>query len=719
MTDADRNVILRGVKIRLFPSERQAALMDRWRHQCINLSNLLLELETFAYSGDYDRIELGWRNIWETVVHERYRKALDEYRHGRRKKDGSLCLKKDGTIRKPAGQGETPAFWRQKEGLPLPRTQLSQLLKFLKIRLRETECDHTYAITLEWLKENNVSADVVPAWLQANGAPCDCQAVNQEPTPPSAELLAKIRYRPPSGLPLTQSLLQQLSRFIKAKLKDTKCIHTLDLSQKWLNKNAASQSDTVVAWLQANGATCDCTAAAAIDEKCPEQRLFIWEGELQMIMARLKAVPLTMWIGELPSHAAQATVKTLIRALETMINERRKAVDGNASRKTGFPRRKKHYYGTGSVYFPNTTIGFDLRANGAWKTTECAKKKFTRVRIHFPNGCGQMECEFPADIRQQLKPSKPGLILGTTLGMREGRIWRQGEHWYFSAIWAIPKPALLPKTGRMAGVKIAASIAFTTCDNRGQTKEYVMPPPDAKLARVHRVAERRKAVILEEQKKKRKKLEARKKWQRARKGGDEDTPQPLSRARVRRSREYYKTCHRLARHEARENTHRNQWLHAITNKIVSEFDAISIQKMDVKSLMEKKRETRHARRLARRERNEAAERQHYLKPVRKLMARAAMSRSRLMLEYKFDERRGQGSVLVAESTIPEVQQCSRCGTLNPQMKDGRRVLRCIGKLSDGTDCAAVLPRHRNAARNAQKRLQKKKEQDGAAGAVGA
>ena len=56
------DTIMRGSKMRIYPSARQAATMDLWRRRCIQLWNLLLELEQAAYSGENRRTQIGWRS---------------------------------------------------------------------------------------------------------------------------------------------------------------------------------------------------------------------------------------------------------------------------------------------------------------------------------------------------------------------------------------------------------------------------------------------------------------------------------------------------------------------------------------------------------------------------------------------------------------------------------------------------------------------------------
>lgn len=691
------DVVLRGTKMRIYPSDRQAMLMDIWRRRCISLWNLLLDLETAAYGAKNTRSRLGWRSIWARVVEENHAKALIVYKHGKRKKDGSFLLDRDGTVKYPP-----------RERFPGDREILLELFEALRVALTGTVCDHTHALTREWLMQAGHAARTVDiiAWLKEFEGECDCKAVSKAakycPAPPTADLFAKIkRAAPATDLPIDQAILLDLFGALRGKLRKNDCDHTHAMTLAWLEKaELTAESEPIIGWLVSHGGTCDCKVIEEAAAHCPGPRLFIWEHELAMIMARLKAQPRTEWIGDLPSHAAQMVVKDLIKALQNMLRERAKAAGGDESaRKTGFPKFKKQGYASGSVYFPNTTMFFDTAAG----------------RVQLPNGCGSMRCEIPRQLVAELleRNLKPGLLIGTQLGLQGGRIWRQGDRWYLSCQWERPKPELLPKTGRTAGVKIAASILFTTYDNRGQTKEYVMPPPDKKLAAIHLIAGRQNSRALEMQTLRKKKLAALRERIRRGKLAKGRELKPLKPPRVRRSRLFFKSAARLAACEAIERDRRDGFLHRVTNEIVHKFDAVSVQKMDVASMMkrkrqqEKRKESHNNKDKELPEKNNSSKRQ--IKSVRKLMRHVAMARGLQLLQYKYNDLRGAESIVIGDRLEPEVQICSRCGTKNPQMKDGRRVLRCIGTLPDGTDCNAVLPRNRNAARNAEQRLRKHRE----------
>src|SRR3972149_5122040 len=243
------DVVLRGTKMRIYPTDRQVTLMDMWRRRCISLWNLLLDLETAAYGAKNTRSKLGWRSVWARVVEENHAKALIVYQHGKCKKDGSFVLKRDGTVKHPP-----------RERFPGDRKILLGLFDALRHTLDK-------------------------------GAKCKCN-VNQ----PYA------------------------------------------LTRAWLDETGhGARTADILAWLIAHGGTCDCKIVEEAANHCPGPRLFIWEHELAMIMARLKAEPRTGGLGALRSHAAQTVVKDLVKALQTMLKERAKAAAGDESaRKTGF-----------------------------------------------------------------------------------------------------------------------------------------------------------------------------------------------------------------------------------------------------------------------------------------------------------------------------------------------------------------------------------------------
>lgn len=390
-------------------------------------------------------------------------------------------------------------------------------------------------------------------------------------------------------------------------------------------------------------------------ERSDEPKLFIWERDLMALMARLKQEPRTAWVGDLPSHAAQAIVKDLIKALQSMFRERKKRANGGG-RDAGFPRFKKSRYASGSVYLANTQMFFD--------------RKTSRVKL--PNGVGEMRCD-------GLSIDKSGKLMG-------GRIWREGEDWYLSCQWEIKRPAPLPPTHRQAGVKIAAAILLTTYDERGQSREHAMPAPDKRLGQRHRRAAQKMARSLEGHKKRVAKLKAR---HRPIRGVAAAKNINGGKVRLRRTKDFFEAAKRLAKLEAIERNRRDDHLHKLTTKVVREFGTLQVQKMEVAKLMKRPR-------LPKPDEAEAAPsekpKRRNLKPVRKLMRHVAMARCRQLLEYKArDLGRSFGET---EALFPDVQICSRCNTQNPQMKDGRRVLRCVNE-----DCLAVLPRNRNAAAN--------------------
>jgi putative transposase len=164
-------------------------------------------------------------------------------------------------------------------------------------------------------------------------------------------------------------------------------------------------------------------------------KIFIWESELQKIMARLKENPLTHWINDLPSHSSQQICKDVVKAIKTMLSEKKKRAQGKGLN-TGFPRFKKMRYASGSVYMVNSQTIFDHKN----RRVKLPKLKTTVI------------------FRQQ-----SGILHGELQG---GRIWREGEQWWISCQYKIPDPKKLPKTGRECGLKIAAGVLATTFDGK-------------------------------------------------------------------------------------------------------------------------------------------------------------------------------------------------------------------------------------------------------------
>lgn len=404
-------------------------------------------------------------------------------------------------------------------------------------------------------------------------------------------------------------------------------------------------------------------------EVCPH-KLFIWKRELLALMARLKQSR-TQWIGDLPSHAAQKVADDLVVALETMLSERRKRASGNGGRDTGFPRYKKSRYAAGSVYFANTQMSFDFDAR----------------RVKLSNGVGSVRYDglpFEQDAAKKI------VLMG-------GRIWRRGEKWFLSCQWKIPALTPLPPSSREAGVRLGAAILLTTFDERGQTKEYFPLEIDKQLVRRHKLAGRKLARQMrvqtdcEKRKTKRKSARRAELQKRQEEAGLDGAP-GSSHMRLRRSKNFFETCAYLAKLEGHVADGRDDHLHKITTEVVKKFGAIQVQKMDVAKMMQKKK-----KRLARHEAKEAKMTSpRSLKPVRKLMRNAAPGRIRQLLAYKArDWGRDYGET---DRLEPIAQTCHLCGTVNPKMRDGRRVLNCDG-------CGKKILRNRNAAGNEQRLLQ--------------
>ena len=290
-------MIVRGARIKIFPSKEQAAMLDEWRLRCISLWNLLLGMERAAYSGEPFRPELGWRKIWRDITLEHYQKEVKEWEEGK-------------TVVRGRNKGEV---------IP-PRSG--------------------------------------PA-----------------PTPPEKLYLRKIR-------------------------------------------------------------------GGRVDGAVPA--LFIWKADLQKIMARLKKVPLTKWIGGIQSHAAQAVCRDIDVALNAMLRERKKGAGG---RNAGFPRPKRQRYAAGSVHFVNTQL----------------KSRPEDKRIKLPNGVG--------DVRYS-----PVNAIPHNATLSEGRAWREGDQWWLSVIYKRPAKAPLPPSDRTCGVKVAASALYTVYDVERDSFTQIMAP---------------------------------------------------------------------------------------------------------------------------------------------------------------------------------------------------------------------------------------------------
>jgi Protein of unknown function (DUF2695) len=62
--------------------------------------------------------------------------------------------------------------------LPLSREKFNSLFDYLDNELGEQECDNNMAMTLKFLKSNNImEIDKIIDWLNDNGAGCDCEVL--------------------------------------------------------------------------------------------------------------------------------------------------------------------------------------------------------------------------------------------------------------------------------------------------------------------------------------------------------------------------------------------------------------------------------------------------------------------------------------------------------------------------------------------------------------
>jgi transposase len=556
----EAGTMLRGSKMRIYPSPHQSALMDLWRRRCIQLWNLLLDLEQAAYSGAPSKAHLGWRSIWARVMEESHAEAVRVAAQGKQRKDGSYRVE--------PGERNAPP--------PLDEAMLA------KIRRQAVETD------------------------------------------------------PETG------------------------------------------------------------------EAAPA-KLFLWVHELQKIMARLKQVPHTRWIDDLPSHAAQSVVKDLIKALQGMLRERKKRNSGAGGRDTGFPRFKKNRYAAGSVYFANTQIA--VRTKLAPGRDDRASEN---ALVKLPNGVGSMRVMLPRSIATALHFGEARLM--------GGRIWRQGEDWYLSCQWEVPKPEPLPRTGRVAGVKIAAGIPITTYDDRGQTREYAMPPLDKLLRERHEAAGRAQSRALEARKGRVKKREAYAKKRQAQKAERGLAVKPLGRARMPLSRGFYQAAATLAKLEGIDCAMRDGWLHETTTAIVRQFDVIAVQKMQVAKMMKRPEAVEEGpEEDVKRDRAK----RRSLKATRVMMRRTAMARIQMTLAYKARDLRGADAYEEIAAQDVTAGACSGCGVLHPEWKwaraKGQQIMRCQEQLVDGKACNTALPYTRNSARliarELKARLEQRKEPD--------
>lgn len=444
--------------------------------------------------------------------------------------------------------------------------------------------------------------------------------------------------------------------------------------------------------------------------KIEEPKLFIWKRDLLAIVARLKRVGSTSWIGDLPSHAAQVVAKDMEKAIQAMLRERKKRAAGNG-RNTGFPRFKKPRYADGAVYFANTQITLNLEAGWIRLSNDIGKMRYfsdaERTNSVLPSSekrapelmCAGRHAPYfcRTDRRMIFKKGKAigtgrrcfaeRIAGGTLLG---GRAFRQGEEWWISLQFKLPKPDPLPSTGKMVGVKIAAAVPLTTFDG-SRWRQVDLPKQDEEKTKQYKMLAQSAS----------RKLEAKKKKERKFLEKQERLGKPLrkKRFRLRSSKAYFKTAAAMAEIAAIDRRGYDKLIHNETTKIVRNYDVIATQNMDVASLM---RKPQQERRRKRREENGQTRKElrRSVKIVRKIMQRAAMARWRQVLEYKAIDF---GRIYEeTEREFKEVQTTLCCGEVHPEMRDGRLYLRCD---RHGT----IYERRKNAAVHEFRRTLKAKE----------
>jgi putative transposase len=358
-------------------------------------------------------------------------------------------------------------------------------------------------------------------------------------------------------------------------------------------------------------------------------KIFIWKDALMRLMARLKQEPLTSWIGDLHSHAAQRICREMTDALKDM-----KKLD------RGFPRFKKGSYASGTVYFANTQLKFD------WRTRE-NKGKRRGHKIKFPNGVGWVNCgALRAD------QFEDGIFWGA-------RIYREGEQWWISAQFKIDTPKAPHPTDKECGVKIAASTVYTITPNNTTTEEEAIQIKPRKysvrdnvlFARSSRRASRRK----------------------------------------RGTADYYEAQAELAAKYAQERNRRDDILHKGSRKIVNQFERIAIDTMDIKSLMDKKK-SKKRRENTRKRLAAAGIKMPNIDPkmLRKLNRNAAMHKAKLFVQYKAAEA---GRILEeCDQFKPVTQICSKCEKVHIEMKTLKKnmVCTCGNRLDRRVNAAIVV-----------------------------
>jgi putative transposase len=358
-------------------------------------------------------------------------------------------------------------------------------------------------------------------------------------------------------------------------------------------------------------------------------KIFIWKDALMRLMARLKQEPLTAWIGDLHSHAAQRVCQEMVDALKDMKKLGR-----------GFPRFKKGSYASGTVYFANTQLKFDWRQRKN-------KNKRKGHKIKFPNGVGWINCgALRAD------QFEDGVFMGA-------RIYREGEQWWISAQFKIDTPEAPRPTDKECGVKVAASTIYTVVPNDSASDEDVIKVAPRKYSARDNVLFARSS-------------------------------RRASRRR-RGTSNYYEAQAELAAKHAKERNRRDDILHKGSRGIVNRFERIAIDTMDIRSLMDKKK-SKKRRENTRKRLAAAGIKMPNIDPkmLRKLNRNAAMYRAKLLVRYKAQE--AGRTFEECDQYDPVTQTCARCGKVHIEMKTLKKnmVCECGNKLDRRVNAAIVV-----------------------------
>jgi len=61
--------------------------------------------------------------------------------------------------------------------LPFKKSLFEKLFDYLDENLENHECDHSYKLTINFLKEHNLPVEKSLEWMKSNGGFCDCEVL--------------------------------------------------------------------------------------------------------------------------------------------------------------------------------------------------------------------------------------------------------------------------------------------------------------------------------------------------------------------------------------------------------------------------------------------------------------------------------------------------------------------------------------------------------------